>query len=110
GAEAADFARTGIEPKRPELLSVGLAANEVGGRGLSLAAAPFVERIEGDQRHERLATAKVIFLDGAARSDHPAGHRHALHRRNCLEGVARGSRPREESGKLLVLRRTGVEQ
>ena len=54
GAEAAEHARAEVEPERRHFLALAVAADEVAGRGLPVAAAPAVERVEADQRHEQL--------------------------------------------------------
>ena len=45
-AEAAEDARAEVEAQRRHLLALGVAADQVAGRGLALAAAPAIERVE----------------------------------------------------------------
>ena len=88
---------------------MGVAADQVGGRGLARAAAPFVERIEGNHRHERLAAGKLIFLNRGARRDHLAAEADAFHRRNEGEPLANAIGIGEERSKVLLLGGAGIE-
>src|SRR4051812_32604307 len=56
-ADVAEQARTEIEPERPHLVALAVAAKQIARRRLPFPRTPAVERIEGDQRNEHAPAA-----------------------------------------------------
>src|SRR5687768_17417994 len=96
-AEPAKNPRAHVGPERGQLLALRLPSEQIAGRGLAVPAAPPVERVEADQRHENTPALHFELTHLLAAQADRAFERNPLERRNRRDALPLRDWVREEA-------------